>query len=410
MTMRFDISALVLAAALSVPVPARAQSYNAPTPNYLVQQPAQQVRYVAPQVNSVYAQPMRRMDSIPLYGKNKSAYFYGQQPQDEGMFAGGGLYVFGLISTGATQGGVNMERPQHLVPYIGSDSNTDMGEATGYSIGFGRVLSSTLAVEFSYTDFSGMSYGYSSKVLSQRESYVDEDTGETVYEPFVYEGFDIIEGGGIDSKFVSVGFQYKLGNMFGTLLGGMIKPYVGLHVGYSMNTLGTYSFTDKGGYTDGDSMEVDDDEDGVPDLTFNGYCSAADDICEQINYIDGTITYEGKTTRTFGYALEAGLTMALDANLELDFFYKRNVLGKVQNSGNMFSTYYEQVIDWYDNDDGTGFANVCEAGYSAGVTSAGYPICEIVYPEVVIDTLTPRVVESGKVNINQFGVKLRYLF
>ncbi|MDR1477200.1 MAG: hypothetical protein LBI17_03685, partial [Rickettsiales bacterium] len=102
--------AVVFLAALAVPAGARAQSYSAPTPNYFIQKPLQQVIKTSPQVNSVYSQPMQRTNEIPLYGRNKGAYFYAQPKRDEGLFSGGGLYAFGAISAGDTVGGINMER------------------------------------------------------------------------------------------------------------------------------------------------------------------------------------------------------------------------------------------------------------------------------------------------------------
>jgi hypothetical protein len=112
----------------------------------------------------------------------------------------------------------------------------------------------------------------------------------------------------------------------------------------------------------------------------------------------------GKTTRTLGYAFEAGLTLSLDSSLELDFFYKRNILGKVSNTGNMLSTYYEIATDWY-------YANgACATGFGELVTDSGDTICAVEYPEEAVDTTADRVIESGKVNINQFGVKLKYFF
>jgi hypothetical protein len=281
-----------------------------------------------------------------------------------------------------------------------------MGTATGYTIGVGRNLSSTLGVEFSFTDFSGMKYGAANKIYSEIEGYDEEEN--PIYTTEVTENFELTSGGEISSQFLAVGFNYRLGNLFGTLLGGMLKPYVGFQVGYAMNTLSDYTFDDENGYSDGDLYNwYDDDENSETyeeTLISLDYCTGQNDLCTQVDYVAGAITYMGKTTRTLGYALEAGLTLSLDSNLELDFFYKRNILGTVSNTGNMLSTYYELATDWYDN------PGTCAAGFGAIDTNNGEPICMIEYPEEVVDTRTERVIESGKVNINQFGVKLKYFF
>lgn len=70
----------------------RARTSYMPNPN--------NQRYVAPSVNSVYATQMRRVNEIPLYGKNKNMYFYNQKKRDEGDFHDSGLYLFASYSTG----------------------------------------------------------------------------------------------------------------------------------------------------------------------------------------------------------------------------------------------------------------------------------------------------------------------
>ena len=130
---------------------------------------------VAPTINSVYATPMRRVNEIPLYGKNKNLYFYAEKKPDESVFHDSGLYVFAAYSTGKNKNGINAEKSIYDDAdnwFGGSDANSDMGTANGLTLGVGRQMSDSLGVEFMYSRYTGMKYG----------DYVhfseEEDTGE----------------------------------------------------------------------------------------------------------------------------------------------------------------------------------------------------------------------------------------
>ena len=372
-----------------------------------------------PMINSIYATPMQRVNEIPLYGKNKSMYFYNQPKNQDGLFADGGLYVLGSFSTGKTTKGVNAENfESSFFNGIGSNAHTDMGDPTGVTLGFGRTMSSDLNLEMFYTKHTGMNYGNYVQTSESYEPTEDEapdcydEDGMYICPPdtTISDGYEVVSGGKITSDFFGIGFQYKLDHMFGTLLGGMLKPYVGFQVGLSMNTLDDYKIEDPYGYSDGDVMfeegeNPDDDE--IP----NAACENAtkDSPCYQYDYTDGDVTYIGKTNRNIGYALEAGFTIALENNMEIDLFYKHSILGKAKTNGVVLSSYYVSETKYFADPAGSGSA--CTDGYSV----APWPdkdgaFCYYEDEAVLTESETKRNVESGDVVINEFGIKIKYMF
>jgi hypothetical protein len=400
----FDIVAPILAAAfLLAGGGAFAQGYPRPQ----IQQPQTppvQYQPVPPRINSVYAAPMRRTGEIPLYGRNKSMYFYNQPKNEDGVFSGAGLYAFAAFGTGTTSEGMNLE--QDILVNIGSDANDTMGDATSFTIGVGRIMSSKLSAELFYSSFTGMSYGKFSREHGEIDTETYDEEENPIYEPTIFENYEVISGGGISSTFFGLGFQYRLDNTFGAVLGGMFKPYVGFQIGIAKNDVADYTFSDFVRGSEGDVMygaEVDnawDENAPNPDFIEDG--AGPDTAHEQIDFDYGEVTYIGQTTSGFGYGLEAGLTMTLEGNLELDFYFKRSMLGKVKTSGTRLETYDEYYTDFYDNVEGCDEnAKFYDDGNTFCVMDAGY---------ATTHTVTPRVSESGNVVVNQYGVKIKYLF
>ena len=357
---------------------------------------------VAPQINSVYATPMKRVNEIPLYGKNKNVYFYNQPKKDEGLFAGSGLYMFAAFSTGSNNNGVNSEKDTGYWDDLymgGSDSNTDMGTANGLTLGFGRVMSDTLSVEFLYSSYNGMEYGNFAKLYDY-----DEEYDEYFINDFTYE---VIDGGDISSDFIGIGLRYNLDNVFG-MLGGRLKPYFGFQLGIAQNTISDYTFSDPNGYIDGPDVNylltVSDEDIAAEGLIDN-------QIYTDYAYSNGTITFIGKTTKTFGAGLELGLTLELDSSIELDFFYKMNTFGKVKTSGNVISTYDETTTDFYIAPEGALSCNEGYTGYYNGADGTYYIcIANNSFSNTGITTLEQRREESGDMLFQQYGVKLKYMF
>lgn len=376
--------------------------------------PTQQLQ---PTINSIYATPMQRVNEIPLYGKNKSMYFYNQQKQKDGLFADGGLYMFGAFSTGKTTGGINAENPNNnFFNGIGSTANSDMGDPTGITFGFGRTMSSDLNLELMYTKYTGMKYGdyVRSEYTENDEDNPDceDEDGNNICPPItvISDDYEVVSGGKISSDFFGIGFQYKLDHTFGALLGGMLKPYIGIQIGYAMNNIDDYKIEDPDGYSAGDPMykeSEETDENGNPIEEPNQDCAdttgKGDSYCTQINYYDGEITYLGKNNKSFGYGLEAGFTIALENNMEIDFFYKRKTLGKVTTSGTVISSYYKSETTFYEGEFGQASDCAKDEDYNGDW-------CYYTEDAGVEEGVTNRNAESGDLNINEFGMKIKYMF
>ena len=370
-------------------------------------------RYVAPSVNSVYATQMRRVNEIPLYGKNKNMYFYNQKKRDEGDFHDSGLYLFASYSTGKNNKGINAEKSvwdaDGVVYMGGSDSNTDMGTANGFTIGVGREMSKTLSAEFMFSSYTGMKYGDSAKVLVELE----DDEGN-IYEEVDSTSYEVVDGGKITSNFIGVGLRYNLDRFLGSF-GGRLKPYFGVQVGLAQNTIDDFTITDPTGYTSGDIAPADLTQD---DFTDSSEGLSVGTTYESTSVYDGELTTIGATIKSFGLGLEAGLTISLEGSLSLDIFYKMNRFGKVETSGNILSVYNEDSVSYYLPDNyntATSTDEVsCDSGFTATALTFGetpYFICQTgISTTENVQTLTSRQKETGDMLFQQYGVKLKYMF
>ena len=396
------------------------QNYRGSTTTML----PRQIVKTAPVINSVYSQPMQRINEIPLYGKNKYMYFYDQKrdKSKEGNFSNSGLYMFASFSTGNTSAGINADKDpgdnNNLIS-AGSSDNKDMGTANGLTLGVGRVMSSDLSVEFFLSSYSGMKYGdYMS--YSYYDTAFDEDGNEIEDNPETEEDestelmtdkYEVIKGGGISSKFIGLGFRYNLENVFG-IFGGRLKPYFGFQIGIAENTIDDYTVSEPDGETTSDDYTTADllDENNTERIDEAAEIAAnydADHPDSETTIYDGEITYIGSTKRNFGYGLEAGFSVELEGNIELEFFYKMNRFGKVETSGNVLSDYLSETTEFY----------VIEAsaanpiGEKLGSIGDDYDLYSLGTEDTgSIQTLIERTKESGDLNFHQYGIKLKYMF
>jgi len=463
---------------------------------------AQQVVSVpmAPRINTIYASPMMRTNEIPLYGKNKSTYFYNAPKEDRGIFGDAGLYAFASYAQGPTTGGgVNLDNP--YAPY-GSEANDTMGDATSFGVGVGRILNSNMYLELAYTSTSGMRYGNYARFFGEADGgglddeCLDEDGNDICGEELAatlsgrsngqavpgsagggagsrgrssstslarasspvglavaFDGDEVLGGGAIRSDFFSVGMQYRLDRTFGSIMGGMIKPYVAGHVGMAINTIDDYTLLSPGWVDDGDIYEID-DEGAANGYIWQGDC--VDSWCDVFEYGDANVLFKGATTKNFGYALEAGLTLAIEKNFQIEFFYKWSNYGRVATSGNAIVDQYvdpvgilnmeKEVTDattcfdaaggsgncfgvdpnsYLANDNLDGFLNaalsqacITAGGSNLTLLPGGDDLASeppqaqcIQYGQTFRDVeVLNRNTESGELSFRQFGVKLKYLF
>lgn len=367
---------------------------------------------IAPTINSIYAQPMNRVNEIPLYGKNKNLYFYNQKKKDEGILAGSGLYMFADFSTGKSTDGINIEHGE--ASNGESDANDDMGDPNGFSLGVGRVMSNSLSVEFGYTSYNNMKYGDWAKFNTEEEIETDEEDeeGNIVYETVKSvddNTYEVISGGSIDSQVISVGFKYNLENSFGALL-GRLKPYFGFSLGVAQNTLDNYTVTDRDGYIDPDSDELPEANADNAEEIFNNLEKDVDYISTE--YYDGELTYIGSTNNGLALSAEVGFSLELEGNLSIDFFYKMVKNGKVKTSGTISSTYESSETVFYKTDAPFVAEDpACPNGGSPYFQNNEYSICVLDAENTgTVSSITQRRVLSGNMDLRQYGIRLKYMF
>ena len=427
---------------------------------------------VAPRIHTIYAAPMMRSNEIPLYGKNKATYFYNAPKRDSGLFDDAGLYVFGAYASGSSKGGIVGENP--FAEY-GSDANASMGDAIATTIGVGRVMNRNFNVELFYTKVGGMRYGDFAQIWVPAESdedllEEDEDpemaaairrrsarTGLETAEPKSAArtafngkpnraavenervfGDEVVSGGDIAADFFGIGFQYKLDRMFGSFMGGMLKPYVGFQFGMTNNAISDYTLRSTGWTDDGEIYDIDDDG-NYTGWVWDGECNNFNDpfACVVNDYSNADIKFKGAGRTGFGYGIEAGLTLEIEKNLLLEFFYRRTSLGKVGTSGQMIinqdldrSYVYvmeQERAEAWDPTVNTSLqpidiylGDICSSVYGGQLTylfegdpddpDSDQGICTMYDPTQHDVVSQGHSAESGTIQINQFGVKLKYLF
>ncbi len=371
---------------------------------------AQQYYNNVPQINNIYTNKMMRTTEIPSYGKNKHLYFFNAPKREEHDFHDSGLYLFTSYGMGNTTTGINADNGIYDSDdnYLGgSDANNTMGTAASYSFGVGREMSKDLNVEFFYSHHTGLSYGKFALFNEEADEENEDEEKKSTDKKQVNKSRKV-NGGNILLQFAGAGFKYNLDQYTGTF-GGKLKPYVGVQLGISKNTINDYTITDPEGYPDGESDPAPEDWDAkdYPELGQSDMKTY-----EHIQYENGEITHIGSTNNTFALNLETGLSVLLEGNLQLDLFYKVNKLGKITTSGKVIKNYDVTTTQYYvpseDNPSG------CKKGGTYTMKEVGEeqkPFC-MFEPETDEDvqSITNDHTESGSATFNQYGIKLRYLF
>lgn len=365
----------------------------------------------APQINNIYTNKMMRTSEIPAYGGNKHLYFFNTPKREEHDFHDSGLYLFTSFGMGNTTTGINADNGINDSEdnYLGgSDANSTMGTASTYSLGVGREMSKDLNIEFSYSHHMGLNYG--KFALFNEEVEEDEDEEETKKSKSTTQISKSrkVNGGNILLQFASMGFKYHLDKYTGTF-GGRLKPYVGIQLGISKNTIDDYTIIDSDGYPDGDSDPAPEDWE-IKDYPEVGQSDMKE--YEHIQNENGELTMIGKTSDNFALNLEAGLSILLEGNLQLDVFYKLNKLGTITTSGKVLRSYDVTSTRYYiPNEDN---ASGCRKGGTFTMKQLGdeqKPFC--MFDEETdedVQSITNDHTESGTATFNQYGIKVRYLF
>ncbi|MDR2934213.1 MAG: hypothetical protein LBU68_02940 [Rickettsiales bacterium] len=368
-------------------------------PAYNPQQPQQAITtpynyYGFPQQNS---QGVRVTNGLPGYGRTQNPY--------ESTNSEKGFYILAGFSMGSDGGsGITSEAlsddgtPGNLI-------GRGLGDTTAFTIGGGTNLSGSLRLEFTYSTYSGLDY-YDRAIEAVGDPDYESDP-EYLEAPVSYS---VLEKSGISSDNFSLGFYYSLKEVVGDFLGGMFVPYIGGSMGLSYNTLGSYTIEMAGGAEDGLTPSTCwSGEDAITGQYLIDETPAGTEpypICGiQAGY--GEATYVGTTTPGFSFGLEAGLTMQIQENIALDFYYKNNTLGSISTSGvvTTIQDSYDVMID--DGEMDPGDIDFMMPDFDVPIDD----VYTAYYFYAAQDTNVKKSTkESGSLNITEFGIKLRAFF
>jgi hypothetical protein len=257
-------------------------------------------------VGNVAAQPTRVTGQLPRVGSNvTSAGRQYYQSQDFDRLADSGLYV-GLSVGYATsvQGGITADYVREtnawFVPGSFQKTNYKTDTVLPLQISVGAALNNDFRVDFSYARYSGIAQNDHVQTSNGAGGFVDA----------------VSTGGDMTSSATMLNLYYNLDLFTGYIAGGMLRPYVGVGLGISTNTLSDYVVYDKNYYPEF--------PDGTPSPS--GIITGISNIYAY---------HAGGTREQLAYMAELGVTTEMSGGLKLDFFVRYAGLGKVQSSGSI---------------------------------------------------------------------------
>lgn len=308
--------------------------------------------------SGVAAAPTRVTGSLPRLGSNATAAgrrYY--QPTDYDRLADSGLYIGLSVSYAASiMGGMKAdyigEKDSFTVPGAFATADFESDTVIPLQVSVGASLNNDFRVDFSYTRYSGLSYPDKVQTAVD-DSYIADVTAA-------------VEGGAITANTTMLNIYYNLDSYTGYLAGGSLRPYIGVGVGLSLNTISDYVVYD------GSYYKI------IEDLgtTINnaGVLTGVSDIYAYHN---------GGTTEQMAFMAEAGITTDMGEGIRVDFFARYANLGKVKTSGSIVLSQTEWLAD--------GLGNEVQADYDSVYHYTNW-------------------YESGRIGLIDVGVRLRLQF
>lgn len=327
--------------------PATTGTVQLPTPNGTV--------LVA---NSGVAAPATRVTgALPQVGSAATAagrkYYL---PSDYDRLADSGLYVglsvaYAASVMGSIKADYASEQDAYVVPgaFAGADFAHDTVMPLQVSVG--SALNNDIRVDFSYTRYSGLSY--------PDHVYTAEYTGAATVQTSV-------EGGAITANTTMLNIYYNLDSYTGYVAGGSLRPYVGVGVGLSLNTIADYVVYDDTYYTIIEDLGTT--------INHAGLLTGISDIYAYHN---------GGTNEQLAFMAEAGITTDLGGGIKVDFFARYANLGRVKTSGSIVLSQIEWLSD--------GLGNEVQADYDSVFHYTNW-------------------YESGRLSLIDVGMRLRLQF
>jgi len=254
------------------------------------------------------AHPTRVTGPLPRVGSNANPtgrHYYIPSAYDR--LSDSGLYI-GLSAayTTAVQGGMraNYTGQQHawFAPGAFQQANFIHDTVLPLQLSVGAAINSDVRIDFSYTRYAGISYPGFVSTSDGGAGFIDVPA----------------TGGSVTSTATMLNVFYNLDSYTGHLAGGALRPYVGVGLGISTNTIADYLVFDPTFYAD------------VPEGTANpppgGILTGISDIYAY---------HSGGTRENLAFMLEGGVTTQMDGGIKLDFFVRYMSLGTVSSSGSI---------------------------------------------------------------------------
>jgi hypothetical protein len=253
------------------------------------------------------------------------------QPADYDRLADSGLYI-GLSAayTASVMGSMGAdysgETDAYVVPgaFASADYKTDTMIPLEFSVG--ASINNDLRIDFSYIRYTGLSYA--NNVLTADYSGAANVPAS-------------VEGGAITANTTMLNLYYNLDSYTGYLAGGSLRPYIGVGVGISLNTIADYVVFDKTYYTIVEDLSTTINDPGV--------LTGISDIYAYHN---------GGTNEQLAFMVEGGITTDLGGGIKIDFFARYANLGKVKTSGSIVLSQTEWLSDGYGSESQANYDSV----------------------------------------------------
>ncbi len=263
----------------------------------------------------VAAQPTRITGALPRVGSSQTTagrQYY--QPADYDRLADSGLYVGLSVGYNASLVGDMVadytgEQDAYTVPGAFEPAAFLSDSIIPLQISVGAAINNDVRVDFSYMRYSGLSYPDTVQTSDGEGGFVEAQ----------------VDGGAITANTTMLNVYYNIDSFTGYLAGGSLRPYVGVGVGISLNTIADYAVYDNTFYSVMDPL----------------YAGAG-----QLTGISDIVAYHnGGTTEELAYMLEGGVTTELQGGLKLDLFVRYAKLGEVKTSGSIVLSQVEWLGD-----------------------------------------------------------------
>ena len=310
--------------------------------------------------SAVAANPSRITGALPKVGSNATVagrQYY--QPADFDRLADSGLYVglsagYSASVMGSMGADYTGENRSFLFPGAFKAADFDKDTVIPLQISVGAAINNDVRVDFSYLRYGGLAY----------PDQVETSTGDGGY------ALATVSGGAITANATMLNVYYNIDSYTGYVAGGSLRPYVGVGVGLSLNTIADYVVTDNGPYYELSNEELSDPS--IPD----GKTSTVENI---------NAYHNGGTTEQLAFMLEGGVTTDLSGGLKMDFFVRYANLGRIKTSGSIVLSQ----IEWFK-----------DSNSLTGETQSELPSIQH----------QTNWYESGRLSVVDVGVRLRLQF